>query len=75
MVEFVDYIIKCSIISTIQPETLLQEVPQASLDKTDKEFSQKPEQDSNAIAAKSQLHSNTHNSTYFKYGAATSGQC
>lgn len=43
MVEFVDNIIKCSIISRIQPETLSQEAPRASLDKTDKEFSQKLE--------------------------------
>ena len=75
MVEFVDNIIKCSIISTIQPETLLQEAPRASLDETDEEFSQKLEQDSNAIAAKSHLHSSTHNATCFKYGAAASGQC
>ncbi len=33
------------------------------------------EQDSNAVAAKSQLHSSTHNATCFKYGAAETGQC
>ena len=52
MVEFVDNIIKCSIISTIQPKTLSQEAPRVSLDETDDEFSQKLKQDSNAIAAK-----------------------
>lgn len=74
MVKFVDNIIKYSIISTIQLETLLQKAPQASLNKTDKEFSQKLEQNSNSIAAKFPLYSSTHNAICFKYEAAASGQ-
>ena len=35
----------------------MQKALQVSLDETDEEFSQKLEQDSNAIAAKFQLHS------------------
>ena len=31
--------------------------------------------DSNPVASKCQLHSSSHNATFFKYGAAAIGQC
>ena len=70
MANFTDNIIRCSLDSAVQPETLSREAPSASLDETNNDFGQKLDQDSNAIAAKFQLHSSTHNAKCFKYGAA-----
>ncbi len=75
MVEFIDNIIRCSIDSTLQIELLSHEAPNASLDETDKEFAPKLNRDSIFIVVKCQLHSSTHNTTYFKYSAAVTRQC
>lgn len=74
IVEFIENIIRYSIVSRLQAETLSQKAPQASLDETDDDYGSKLEHDSNAVAAKSQFHSNTYNTTCFKYGAAASRQ-
>lgn len=74
MVQFVDRIIWCSI-SEGNPDDINNEPPSALLPETDREFMAKLEQDSNNIAAKTQLHSSFHNATCYKYGAAASKQC
>lgn len=74
MVEFIDRIIKCSIVQgeATQPNP---DAPSAYMDETDTEFAQRLADDSNTVAAKRQMHSISHNATCFKYGAAGTGKC
>ena len=75
MASYLDNIVKCSIqpIDPISAGSL--EAPPAALEQTDTEFAAKLAADSNAVAAKCQMHSMSHNATCFKYGAAATGKC
>ena len=75
MVKYLDHIVNCS----IQPDGLMldisSEAPPANLAETNQQFNDKLAADSNAVAAKCQMHSTTHNATCFKYGAAATKKC
>ena len=75
MALYLDNIVKYSIqpIDAISAGSL--EAPPAALEQTDTEFAAKLAADSNAVAAKCQMHSMSHNATCFKYGAAVTGKC
>ena len=75
MIQFIDRIIKCSIVPARRSDGPKLDAPLASLNETDQEFAQRLEDDSNAVASKCQLHSSSHNATCFEYGAAATGQC
>lgn len=68
MIKFIDQIIKNLI--TVHSADLpnhLCEAPLALLDENDATFTQKLEDNSNAIASKRQMHLRLHNKTCFKY--------
>ncbi len=74
VVEFIDRIIRCSIIPedkvyAPQSNTLL-----ASFNESDSSFVLKLDIDSNAFMRKCQMYLSTHNATCYKYGAAATGQ-
>ena len=71
MVEYLDHIVNCSIQSDGLMLDISSEAPPADLAETNQQFNNKLAADSNAVAAKCQMHSTTHNATCFKYGAAT----
>ena len=52
-----------------------QKAPLANLDKTDKEFALKLYKDSNIVASKTQIHSSSHNATWFEYRATITRKC
>lgn len=73
IVEFIDYIIRCSIIpedeaDAPQPNALL-----ASLDDSNSSFILKLDVNSNVVAKKCQMHLSTHNAICYKYGAIVTG--
>lgn len=73
--QYLDHIIRCSIISDKTHTTCNLQAPSAFLDKLDTELAEKLAADSNAVASKCQMHSTSHNATCFKYGAAATGKC
>ncbi len=88
MLQFIDTINSCSLADKLSSENIEQEVsaadmlspvsrkaPSASLNETNVEFALALYRDSNAVVSKTQVHSSSHNATYFKYGAAVSGKC
>ncbi len=75
VVEFIDYIIRCSIIPEDEAHTLQLDAPLASLNESDLSFILKLDINSNAVARKCQIYLSTHNATCYKYGTATTSQC
>ncbi len=74
IVEFIDYLIKCSIISEDEAYARQSDTPSAFLDDLDSSFVLKLDINSNAIARKCQMHLLTHNATCYKYGTNETSQ-
>lgn len=75
VVEFVNCIIRYSIVLEDKTRVPKFEAPSASLDEWDSSFALKLDVDSNAMAMRYQMYSSIHNATCYKYGAAATGQC
>lgn len=69
VIEFINCIIKCSIIPEDEAKTPQYNIPSTLLNELDLSFIQKLDVNLNAVARKCQMHSSTHKTTCYKYGA------
>ena len=74
VVEFVNRIIRCSIVLEDKTRAPKFEAPSAFLDESDSSFALKLDIDSNIMAMRYQMHSSNHNAICYKYGATAIGQ-
>lgn len=74
IVEFIDYIIKYSIIPKDKVYVLQSNTPLAFFDESDSSFILKLDVDLNVVARKYQIHLSTYTTTCYKYGVTTTGQ-
>ncbi len=75
VVEFLDRIIKCSIIPEDEAHAPQSDAPSAFLDDSNSSFVLKLDVDTNVVVRKCQMHLSTHNATCYQYSAAATGQC
>lgn len=72
LINFIDFIICCSMADLLVSENTHQEAPSVSLSESNKKFALKLNKNSNFVAFKTQIYSFLHNATCFKYRAAAS---
>ena len=75
MIRFIDRIIKCLIVSTVENFVSIFDALLTKLNKSLKKFIRKLYDDSNAVILKKQMHSFSYNVTCFNYSAVFTDKC
>ena len=75
MIRFIDWIIKCLIVSIVENFVSIFDTLSTNLNKSLKEFIRKLHDDNNVAIFKTQMYLFLHNVTFFKYSAVFINKC